>query len=64
MEELSVLYKRVFDENGRVKACGRDACRALLRKRHEACPNERFGDEETGTVRVDAIAAKIGEKDA
>lgn len=32
MKDLEELYNEVFDNEGKVKLCNRDACKALIKK--------------------------------
>lgn len=51
---LKELYNRVFSENGDVKLCGRDACKALI-KYISSLSNVYVGNADTGFMDVDAI---------
>lgn len=42
--EFDMLYEKVFDSNGKVKVCGREACLALIVKCEEIC-GEPCGDK-------------------
>ena len=56
-EKLRKAYNAVFDKNGQVKNCGRDACSRLihLMKKHSA---ENVGDEHKGILNVDVIKSE------
>jgi hypothetical protein len=45
----------VFDEDGNIKVCGREACKALIRECEDRCPDIDFGDSETGMMNVENI---------
>ena len=52
-ENFKELYHEVFDENGVVKRCGREKCKALI---HAAkMVTTIYGNEETGVMRVEEI---------
>lgn len=48
-------YNKVFDENGDIKACGRDACKQLILACMEKWPDIDFGNPETGIMNVENI---------
>ena len=48
-------YKKVFDEDGDIKACGREACKALIRECEDKWPDIDFGNSETGMMNVENI---------
>lgn len=54
LEELKNAFKQVFDENGEIKGCGRNATRHLIRtiKKHTKAD---VGDESTGMMKVETI---------
>lgn len=54
MNELISKYNKVFDEEGNIKACGRENCKALIKAIH-AVSDKIVGDEETGFMRVDIL---------
>lgn len=54
MDELISKYNKVFDEDGNIKACGRDNCKALIKAIH-AVSDKIVGDEDTGIMRVDIL---------
>lgn len=52
------LYNRVFDENGEIKLCGREACKELIRACEEMTGEVgKFGSTETGFMEPEAIKA-------
>lgn len=54
MKDLVLKYNKVFDENGNIKACGRENCKDLIKAIH-AVSDKIVGDEETGIMRVDIL---------
>jgi hypothetical protein len=48
-------YEKVFDENGNIKACGRDACKDLIRECTNKWPDIDFGNADTGMMNVENI---------
>jgi len=54
IEELSVAFNTVFDKNGQIKACGRDACMNLisLMKKYSS---KNVGDETTGQINIETM---------
>ena len=57
-------YFSVFDaQTGKMRNCGRDACKTLIQACQEISPNTYFGDIQTGCVDMQPIkylALKIG----
>lgn len=51
MLSFNEAFAAVFDENGNVKPCGRQACRDLI----EQCNKYMFGNLATGMMNVNAI---------
>lgn len=47
-EMLLVVYDEVFDENGNVKACGREKCLELIEICSEIDPFNYYGDSKQG----------------
>lgn len=45
-------YRRVFDNNGNIKPCGREACKDLISACEQLCPDIDFGDNKTGMMHV------------
>ena len=54
LEELKQAYKVVFDENGEVKACGRE-CTTHLIKTIKNYTEKNVGDEGTGKMNVETL---------
>ena len=54
-------YHKVFDENGNVKACGREACIDLINMCKVEEPLTDFGNPMTGMMNVENIQ-KFGKK--
>lgn len=52
---FKMLYNQAFDENGNVKACGREVCRELILLANQIEKNVKHGDEFTGMMDVQAI---------
>lgn len=48
-------YNNVFDTNGNVKLCGRDACIALIDVCNKIIPNGNYGDNLTGMMNTSNI---------
>ncbi len=54
-EAFRDLFRKVFDEEGNVTRCGREACKKLIHASKQVTPI--YGNEETGMMQVDAIKA-------
>ena len=52
--ELKEAYLAVFDENGYVKQCGREACIRLINL-VEPYSSEEVGREDTGMINVEVM---------
>ena len=48
-------YREVFTEDGQVRACGRDACKRLIKLLTDMFPGFYFGNAETGFMDVENI---------
>lgn len=62
--EIEYIYNRVFDENGEIKACGREVCKTLINVINQET-SVYVGNPETGMMDIDNIKAeykKIMEK--
>ena len=57
MKDLEVLYDNVFNTDGSIKPCGRDACKALI-IRMKLLSNEDVGNEDTGFMNVRVLKAE------
>ena len=56
LEKFIEKYNAVFDEEGKIKACGRYACMALINACEEITGRKGdFGDPETGYTKPEAI---------
>ena len=55
IEEIKELYNKVFDENGNVTLCGRDASKKLMIALNEIYEAVDFGDLETGFLNVENV---------
>lgn len=56
-DNLSVkdLYRIVFDADGAVRPCGRDACKSLIQRFASMFPGVDFGNQNTGQMRIGTI---------
>ena len=55
-EKLSILYKRVFNDDNTIKACGRDACRDLIIYMEQLSGGRvKVGDSETGMMNISKL---------
>ena len=48
-------YNKVFDEQGHIKACGREACKDLINMCKVEEPLTDFGNPMTGIMNIDNI---------
>ena len=55
--EFNTVYVSVFDSEGKVKACGRDKCKALMEISNKIEPDTVFGDKNTGYLNVANVKA-------
>lgn len=53
--KLIEQYNEVFDSNGKVKNCGRDACIRLMEMLSEEKPDINFGNTKTGFLNVNEV---------
>ena len=51
---FEAAYNEVFDENGEMKACGRDVCMKLIVAANNV-GDEEYGDLDFGRLDVDAV---------
>lgn len=51
---FEAAYDEVFDENGEMKACGRDVCMKLIVAANNI-GDEEYGDLDFGRLDVDAV---------
>lgn len=58
---FNLLYNKAFDENGNIKACGREVCQELILICNQIEKNVSHGNAETGMMEVEAIK-KLKEK--
>ena len=57
-EQLIAQYNIVFDEEGNIKACGRDACKKMISLCEEYTGiKDKYGNPETGVMNVEEIKA-------
>lgn len=54
-EKLINAYEKVFDEHGRIRPCGRDACISLIEECKKVQPKVYFGNVKTGKMDIEAI---------
>lgn len=54
-KKLIEAYNKVFDAQGNVRACGRQACIDLIKACDEDEPDIYFGNKETGKMAVEVI---------
>ena len=52
---MKELFEIVFDKDGNVKNCGRDACKKLILKCEQIKPGVDFGNPENGFMNVEKI---------
>ncbi len=55
MEKLEIAYNEVFDAQGNIRACGREACIALIEECKKVESYIYFGDVKTGHMQIEAI---------
>lgn len=53
--------KKVFNNDGTIRVCGRDAVRTLIEAAEQVDPVRDFGDKEIGRMNVDAIRNLLAE---
>lgn len=59
---LKEKYNKVFDKNGEIKVCGRDACKNLIQEcERKFGENIDFGNADTGMMNVEIIQKYIQE---
>ena len=54
-ETAKANYREVFNADGSIKVCGREACKTLIRSCMAYNPNVDFGNPETGMMNVNNI---------
>lgn len=54
MKDLEELYNNVFNADGSIKPCGRDACKALIIKMGSLSDKD-VGNEDTGFMNVGVL---------
>lgn len=52
---MKKLYDIVFDENGDVTVCGREACKQLIMACEEVKPGVDYGNPQTGFMNIENI---------
>ncbi len=53
--KLIEAYEKVFDAQGEIKPCGREACISLIEECKKVERQTYFGDDRTGRMDIDAI---------
>ena len=51
--KLKKAYETVFNKDGTMKVCGREACKNLIEACQTIDPETYFGDMETGMICLD-----------
>lgn len=54
-ERFCDAAKKVFNEDGSIRVCGRDAVRELMEAAERIDPTRDFGDQKIGRMNVDAV---------
>lgn len=58
IEKFNKQYKVVFNDNGEIKVCGRDACKELISLAEKIDKeNAPYGDHKDGFVNIDKMHA-------
>lgn len=52
-ERFKEKYKKVFTDDNKVKACGRDECKKLIELAKEVDSKTYYGDIYTGLMNID-----------
>lgn len=60
-ERFKEEYKKVFTDDNKVKACGRDECKKLIELAKEVDSKTYYGDIYTGLMNIDNMI-KLHEK--
>ncbi|MFN2926559.1 hypothetical protein ACKX2L_06490 [Lachnospiraceae bacterium YH-ros2228] len=47
--------KKVFNEDGSIRVCGRDAVRSLIEAAEQVDPTRDFGNKEIGRMNADTV---------
>lgn len=53
MDKLNILLNEVFDENGNIRPCGREACQELISEASITYPGIDFGNAKTGIMNIE-----------
>lgn len=59
---IQEAYNVVFDKNGNVKACGREACKRLIDLCKKQWKGVDFGNSETGYMNIENIKAYVEDR--
>lgn len=49
------LYNEVIDNNGNIRACGRDKCKELIEISNKIDSNTYYGNNETGMMNIETL---------
>lgn len=52
---MKELYDVVFDKNGEIKTCGREACKKLILACEALKPGVNYGNSQTGFMNIENI---------
>lgn len=58
---MKELFEVVFDKDGNIKSCGREACKKLILACEKIKPGVDFGNSENGFMNVENIKALYNE---
>ena len=54
-EEFEKIYEDVFNLDGSIKMCGREACKKLIKACNHLDPDTYFGNPKTGILMIENI---------
>lgn len=60
-ERFCDMASKVFNQDGTIRACGRDSVRALIEAAEQVDSTKDFGDKDIGRMNVDAIRGLLAE---
>lgn len=55
MKDIKEAYEKVFDSDGSIKVCGREACSNLINACSSLEPTVYFGNSKTGIMDTERI---------
>ena len=55
MSSLEIAYNTVFDNEGNIRLCGREACKDLIIELSKKYPGVYFGNISTGMLNVEEV---------